>query len=237
MLRLTRILPRKPPGFTSKLKSQPDNATTNSAANKPENEDPFNDLQKIVSNLQDKLTGSSKNSNSKDSSSDTSKSTTEEKEIKSIFGEKLGTKRKTVTTDKTGKSKNYQYEYNYEMDGNKTIGKIGQVIGFLFGFWLFKDLLPVSGNSDDGSTGSNASNASNSSSSPYSNQSTKPNELQYKNANEMYEQRQRDLQSDINAYNAQDTNAPGYNSWNTQESTGRNQSEGFSSHYSSSKFK
>jgi len=242
MLRLTRLLSRKPPGFTNKLKSQPDNQTTDSAkTNKPEeNLDPLKDFQNIVNNLQEKLKGNAKHTDSTDS---TKNSTTEEKDVKSIFGEKFGTKRKTVTKDGKG---NTSYEYHYEMDGNKTVGRIGQVIGFLFGFWLFKDYLPISGSS------SNSSNNS----SPYTDQSKKDptnlyeaqaqqqarkHELQYKSVNEMYDQRQlemreKQMQAEINAYNEQDDRG-GFKNWDNLDSNrgNSNHSEGFSS-YNSSKF-
>lgn len=240
MLRLTRLLARKPPGFTSKLNKQPETATKpdsdDSGKDKTQNPDYMKEMQNIVNTLQDKLRTAKSTSDSKTTNSETPKSVTEENEVKSMFGETLGKKRKTVTEDKDG-NKSTNYEYHIEMDSSKIANRVGQFIGFLFGFWLFQKILPISGEN-----GKNENTKSGDSSSPYGDQAnfnetvqqrshnqTRPNELQYRNVNEMYEQRQQQaneqqMQAEINAYNEQDRQ-PSFKSWESQ-----NNSEGFSSY-------
>jgi len=241
MLRLTRLLARKPPGFTSKLSKQPETAAKldldDSEKDKAQNPDYMKEMQNIVNTLQDKLRTAKPTSDSKTTNSETPKSATEENDGK-FTEHTLGKKRKTVTEDKNG-NKSTNYEYHIEMDGGKIANRVGQLFGFLLGFWLFQEFLPVSG--DKGQHENTPDDSSSSTSSPYGDQ-TRPNELQYRNVNEMYEQRQQQadeqqMQAEINAYNeleqdSQNSNVsqPGFKTWENQ-----NNSDGFSS-YKGSKF-
>jgi len=235
MLRVTRLLARKPPGFTTKLNKQPETATEPvsdaSGKDKTQNPDYMKEMQNIVNTLQDKLRTAKFTSDSKTTKYETPKSVIEESETT------LGKKRKTVTEDKDG-NKSTNYEYQIEMDSGKIANRIGQFFGFLLGFWLFQEFLPVSGSKGQNEN-TPAADQSNSTISPYGDQ-TRPNELQYRNVNEMYEQRQQQandqqMQAEINAYNDQDgqnpnVSRPDFKTWESQ-----NNSEGFSS-YKGSKF-
>ena len=118
MLRLTRLLARKPPGFTSKLNKQPETATKpdsdDSGKDKTQNPDYMKEMQNIVNTLQDKLRTAKSTSDSKTTNSETPKSVTEENEVKSMFGETLGKKRKTVTEDKDGNDISFAQKGPYE---------------------------------------------------------------------------------------------------------------------------
>ena len=198
MLRVTRRFARKPPGFNHKLKNDPPPKVDYDYDGKKDG------LEKTVYNLQEilkKELNFDKTFSTASKFDKNSKTTTETEE------NEWRTKKKTVTTTSDGKK---YHNYEYTIDGNKFVQKyLGLVVGFCVGFYMFKDFLP--GGEYDPEKPKTINN-------PYQDQvQVRAAELQYKNVNEMYEQRQKlsreqQLQADIDSYNAQDDKVE-YKSW------------------------